>query len=83
MLCLRHVSVYRECILWVDRPVEIYYIQVVLAIISLLQTILMTVLSYKGNILQQLLKWSFIIEMITTVPWIVTVSPFISDSPTI
>uniref|UniRef100_A0A803T6Y2 RCK N-terminal domain-containing protein n=1 Tax=Anolis carolinensis TaxID=28377 RepID=A0A803T6Y2_ANOCA len=47
--------------------------QVSVAIISFLETMLLIYLSYKGNIWEQIFRVSFILEMINTVPFIITI----------
>ncbi|XP_067868338.1 potassium channel subfamily T member 1 isoform X7 [Heterodontus francisci] len=46
---------------------------VTVALISFLETMLLTYLSYKGNIWEQIFRVSFILEMINTVPFIITI----------
>ncbi|XP_070811581.1 potassium channel subfamily T member 1 isoform X7 [Pituophis catenifer annectens] len=60
-------------ILWVDRNKPLWAIQVSVAIISFLETMLLIYLSYKGNICEQIFRVSFILEMINTVPFIITI----------
>uniref|UniRef100_A0A669EY16 Potassium sodium-activated channel subfamily T member 1 n=1 Tax=Oreochromis niloticus TaxID=8128 RepID=A0A669EY16_ORENI len=48
-------------------------LQVTVALISFLETMLITYLSYKGNIWEQIFQISFILEMINTVPFIITI----------
>uniref|UniRef100_A0A8C3Q9F3 Potassium sodium-activated channel subfamily T member 1 n=1 Tax=Geospiza parvula TaxID=87175 RepID=A0A8C3Q9F3_GEOPR len=48
-------------------------LQVSIALISFLETMLLTYLSYKGNIWEQIFRISFILEMINTVPFIITI----------
>ncbi|XP_077161415.1 potassium channel subfamily T member 1 isoform X1 [Paroedura picta] len=60
-------------ILWVDRNKPLWAIQVSVAIISFLETMLLIYLSYKGNIWEQIFRVSFILEMINTVPFIITI----------
>uniref|UniRef100_A0A8C6YN71 Potassium sodium-activated channel subfamily T member 1 n=1 Tax=Naja naja TaxID=35670 RepID=A0A8C6YN71_NAJNA len=60
-------------ILWVDRKKPLWAIQVSVAIISFLETMLLIYLSYKGNIWEQIFRVSFILEMINTVPFIITI----------
>ncbi|XP_041643652.1 potassium channel subfamily T member 1 isoform X8 [Cheilinus undulatus] len=60
-------------ILWVNRRVPVWAIQVSVALISFLETMLITYLSYKGNIWEQIFQISFILEMINTVPFIITI----------
>uniref|UniRef100_A0A8C7UA16 RCK N-terminal domain-containing protein n=1 Tax=Oncorhynchus mykiss TaxID=8022 RepID=A0A8C7UA16_ONCMY len=47
--------------------------QVIVALISFLEAMLLTYLSYKGNIWEQMFQISFILEMINTVPFIITI----------
>uniref|UniRef100_A0A8D0MVQ5 RCK N-terminal domain-containing protein n=1 Tax=Sus scrofa TaxID=9823 RepID=A0A8D0MVQ5_PIG len=60
-------------ILWVERKMTLWAIQVVVAIISFLETILLIYLSYKGNIWEQVLRVSFVLEMVNTLPFIITI----------
>ncbi|CAB1322308.1 unnamed protein product [Coregonus sp. 'balchen'] len=46
---------------------------VIVALISFLEAMLLTYLSYKGNIWEQMFQISFILEMINTVPFIITI----------
>ncbi|XP_071152421.1 potassium channel subfamily T member 2-like isoform X5 [Mytilus edulis] len=63
-------------ILFVNRDDVLWAVQVSVACISLAETILVQYLSYKGNILQQIISVEFILELINTVPFFVTmVSP--------
>ncbi|XP_065804360.1 potassium channel subfamily T member 1 isoform X3 [Labrus bergylta] len=62
-----------ELIFWVHRRVPVWAIQVSVALISFLETMLITYLSYKGNIWEQIFQISFILEMINTVPFIITI----------
>ncbi|XP_055367872.1 potassium channel subfamily T member 1 isoform X14 [Betta splendens] len=62
-----------ELIFWVNRRVPVWAIQVTVALISFLETMLITYLSYKGNIWEQIFQISFILEMINTVPFIITI----------
>uniref|UniRef100_A0A3B4Y5W0 Potassium sodium-activated channel subfamily T member 1 n=1 Tax=Seriola lalandi dorsalis TaxID=1841481 RepID=A0A3B4Y5W0_SERLL len=48
-------------------------LQVSVALISFLETMLITYLSYKGNIWEQIFQISFILEMINSVPFIITI----------
>ncbi|XP_042335616.1 potassium channel subfamily T member 1 isoform X2 [Sceloporus undulatus] len=67
-------------IIWVDRNKPLWAIQVSVAIISFLETMLLIYLSYKGNIWEQIFRVSFILEMINTVPFIITIFwPFIRN----
>ncbi|XP_069562580.1 potassium channel subfamily T member 1-like isoform X5 [Brachyistius frenatus] len=62
-----------ELIFWVNRRVPVWAIQVTVALISFLETMLITYLSYKGNIWEQIFQISFILEMINTGPFIITI----------
>uniref|UniRef100_A0A3Q1IJR8 RCK N-terminal domain-containing protein n=1 Tax=Anabas testudineus TaxID=64144 RepID=A0A3Q1IJR8_ANATE len=62
-----------DLIFWVNRRVPVWAIQVTVALISFLETMLITYLSYKGNIWEQIFQISFILEMINTVPFIITI----------
>uniref|UniRef100_A0A670KIP4 Potassium sodium-activated channel subfamily T member 1 n=1 Tax=Podarcis muralis TaxID=64176 RepID=A0A670KIP4_PODMU len=50
-----------------------HHFQVSVAIISFLETMLLIYLSYKGNICEQIFRVTFILEMINTVPFIITI----------
>lgn len=63
-----------DAILWVNRPVELWGVQLMLALISLTEALLLTYLGYKGNIWQQILSFHFILELVTTIPFALTVS---------
>ncbi|XP_040052257.1 potassium channel subfamily T member 1 isoform X5 [Gasterosteus aculeatus] len=60
-------------IFWVTRREPVWAIQVTVALISFLETMLITYLSYKGNIWEQIFQISFILEMINSVPFIITI----------
>ncbi|XP_052582076.1 potassium channel subfamily T member 1 isoform X5 [Peromyscus californicus insignis] len=60
-------------ILWVERKMALWVIQVIVATISFLETWLLIYLSYKGNIWEQIFHVSFVLEMINTLPFIITV----------
>ncbi|KAF3820928.1 hypothetical protein GH733_011081 [Mirounga leonina] len=49
------------------------WLRVIVAIISFLETMLLIYLSYKGNIWEQIFRVSFVLEMINTLPFIVTI----------
>uniref|UniRef100_A0A3B3UBL7 Potassium sodium-activated channel subfamily T member 1 n=1 Tax=Poecilia latipinna TaxID=48699 RepID=A0A3B3UBL7_9TELE len=73
-----HSSV--DLIFWVERKAPVWAIQVIVAIISFLETMLLMYLSYKGNIWEQIFQVSFLLEMINTVPFIITIFwPSIKD----
>ncbi|XP_035252902.1 potassium channel subfamily T member 2 isoform X1 [Anguilla anguilla] len=60
-------------IIWVDRPLPLWALQVLVAFISFSETMLLVYLSYKGNIWEQVLRIPFILEMISAVPFVITV----------
>ncbi|XP_057355234.1 potassium channel subfamily T member 1 isoform X3 [Manis pentadactyla] len=60
-------------ILWVERKVSLWAIQVIVATVSFLETMLLIYLSYKGNIWEQIFRVSFVLEMINTLPFIITI----------
>uniref|UniRef100_A0A8C5GSM7 RCK N-terminal domain-containing protein n=1 Tax=Gouania willdenowi TaxID=441366 RepID=A0A8C5GSM7_GOUWI len=62
-----------DLIFWVTRREPVWAIQVTVALIGFLETMLITYLSYKGNIWEQIFQISFILEMINTVPFIITI----------
>lgn len=62
-----------ENIIWVNRSFGLWIAQVTVAIISLMETVLIQYLSYKGNILQQILSVEFLLELVNTVPFVVTI----------
>ncbi|XP_050684099.1 potassium channel subfamily T member 2 [Leptidea sinapis] len=70
-----HPIINWDGIIWVNRPLYLWIIQVTLAMISLAEAILLAYLGYKGNIWQQVLSFHFILEMVNTVPFALTI-PF-------
>ncbi|XP_038216273.1 potassium channel subfamily T member 2 isoform X3 [Zerene cesonia] len=70
-----HPIINWDGIIWVHRPLYLWLVQVILAMISLAEAILLAYLGYKGNIWQQILSFHFILEMVNTVPFALTV-PF-------
>ncbi|XP_066501398.1 potassium channel subfamily T member 1 [Hoplias malabaricus] len=62
-----------ELIFWVDRKTPVWAIQVIVASISFLEAMLLMYLSYKGNIWEQMFQVSFLLEMLNTVPFIITI----------
>ncbi|XP_035706389.1 potassium channel subfamily T member 2-like isoform X3 [Folsomia candida] len=62
-----------SAIMWVQRPVYIWILHIILAVISLSETILITYLGYKNNLWQQICSRHFILELMTTVPFLVTI----------
>uniref|UniRef100_A0A9J7ZTY3 Potassium channel, subfamily T, member 1 n=1 Tax=Cyprinus carpio carpio TaxID=630221 RepID=A0A9J7ZTY3_CYPCA len=62
-----------ELIFWVDRKVPVWAIQVIVASISFMEAMLLMYLSYKGNLWEQIFQVSFLLEMLNTVPFIITI----------
>ncbi|CAL1533964.1 unnamed protein product, partial [Lymnaea stagnalis] len=62
-----------DAIIWVEHHNVVWICQVTVAIISLSETMLVQYLSYKGNILQQILSLELVTEIITTVPFVFTI----------
>ncbi|GAB6021918.1 hypothetical protein CHUAL_006081 [Chamberlinius hualienensis] len=60
-----------ESIIWIKHPIHVWIPQVVIAIYSLLQTLFTLYLRYKGTI-WKLLTFNFALELVNTVPFIVT-----------
>ncbi|XP_011504488.1 PREDICTED: potassium channel subfamily T member 2 [Ceratosolen solmsi marchali] len=67
-----HPTINWDAILWVRRPLELWIIQVILAMVSLTEALLLAYLGYKGNIWQQLLSFHFILELVNTIPFTIT-----------
>ncbi|XP_017760529.1 PREDICTED: potassium channel subfamily T member 2 [Eufriesea mexicana] len=67
-----HPTINWEAILWVRRPLELWVVQVILAIVSLTEALLLAYLGYKGNVWQQLLSFHFILELVNTIPFTIT-----------
>ncbi|XP_044732316.1 potassium channel subfamily T member 2 [Chrysoperla carnea] len=61
-----------DAILWVNRPLELWTVQVILAMISLAEALLLAYLGYKGNIWQQILSFHFVLELVNTIPFALT-----------
>ncbi|XP_052566577.1 potassium channel subfamily T member 2 isoform X25 [Culex pipiens pallens] len=62
-----------DAILWVNRSTELWAVQLVLALVSLTEALLIAYLGYKGNIWQQILSFHFILELVTTIPFTITI----------
>ncbi|KAI4499806.1 hypothetical protein M0802_005062, partial [Mischocyttarus mexicanus] len=67
-----HPTINWDAILWVRRPLELWIVQVILAIVSLTEALLLAYLGYKGNVWQQLLSFHFILELVNTIPFTIT-----------
>uniref|UniRef100_A0A1I8JEF5 Potassium channel subfamily T member 2 n=1 Tax=Macrostomum lignano TaxID=282301 RepID=A0A1I8JEF5_9PLAT len=60
-------------IFFVNRSEALWIIQVTVAMFSLTETLLVTYLGYKGNIWHNILSPSFLLELINTSPFILTI----------
>ncbi|XP_065432590.1 potassium channel subfamily T member 2 isoform X1 [Chrysemys picta bellii] len=60
-------------IIWVNRPLPLWGLQVLVALISFLETMLLVYLGYKGNLWEQVLRVPFMLEMMNTAPFLITV----------
>ncbi|XP_035393600.1 potassium channel subfamily T member 2 isoform X3 [Cygnus atratus] len=60
-------------IIWVNRSLPLWGLQVSVALISLFETLLLSYLSYKGNIWEQILRIPFLLEIINAVPFVITI----------
>ncbi|CAM9577800.1 unnamed protein product [Lampetra fluviatilis] len=60
-------------IVWVNRGHSLWALQVSVAIVSFLEAMLLMYLSYKGNVWEQIFRVTFILEMTTSVPFIITI----------
>ncbi|XP_038063819.1 potassium channel subfamily T member 1-like [Patiria miniata] len=60
-------------ILYVNRNPVLWAIQLTIAIISLVQALLLLFLQYKGNLLQQICTIYFFLELLNTVPFVLTI----------
>ncbi|XP_034475893.1 potassium channel subfamily T member 1 isoform X5 [Drosophila innubila] len=68
-----HPIINWDAILWVNRPTVLWVLQLLLAMVSLTQSLVLTYLGYKGNIWQQILSFHFILELVTTIPFALTI----------
>ncbi|XP_063591263.1 potassium channel subfamily T member 2-like isoform X7 [Penaeus indicus] len=57
---------------WVNRPTWLWILQLAGAVISLSEALLLAYLNYKGNIWQTLRSFYFLLELVNTVPFILT-----------
>ncbi|XP_066590197.1 potassium channel subfamily T member 2 isoform X3 [Prorops nasuta] len=62
-----HPTINWDAIIWVRRPLELWLVQVVLAMVSLTEALLLAYLGYK-----QLLSFHFILELVNTIPFTIT-----------
>ncbi|XP_050535065.1 potassium channel subfamily T member 2 isoform X3 [Daktulosphaira vitifoliae] len=62
-----------DAIQWIKRPFELWILECGLAVFALCESLLLTYIGYKGNVMQQLLSFHFILELVTTVPFVFTI----------
>lgn len=60
-------------LLWVETSEVLWLIQTLVATISIVETVLVFYISYKGSILRLLLNIHFLLELLTSAPLIVTI----------
>ncbi|XP_062973390.1 potassium channel subfamily T member 2 isoform X3 [Elgaria multicarinata webbii] len=60
-------------IVWVNRSLPLWGLQVSVASISLLETTLLSYLSYKGNLWEQVVRMPFLLEIVNAIPFIITI----------
>ncbi|CAG2112959.1 unnamed protein product, partial [Medioppia subpectinata] len=63
----------RNAIIYVDRSPILWLFQTSVAVICLAEALLLAYLSYKGNVLQTLLSFHFILEIVNNAPFVATV----------
>ncbi|XP_062525171.1 potassium channel subfamily T member 2 isoform X2 [Bombyx mori] len=69
-----HPLINWDAIIWVNRPLYLWIVQVLLALVSFTEALLLAYLGYKGNIWQQVLSFHFILEMVNTIPFALTLT---------
>ncbi|XP_069179342.1 potassium channel subfamily T member 2 isoform X5 [Procambarus clarkii] len=62
-----------QAVLWVNRTLPLWALQVAVALVSLSEALLLAYLSYKGNIWQTLRSFHFLLELMNTIPFILTI----------
>ncbi|CAI4228796.1 unnamed protein product [Auanema sp. JU1783] len=62
-----------EKLTWVECSYELWFIQTVVAFISIIETILIFYISYQGNIVKLLYNVHFLLEIITSCPFIISI----------
>uniref|UniRef100_A0A8C5UKP7 Potassium sodium-activated channel subfamily T member 2 n=1 Tax=Malurus cyaneus samueli TaxID=2593467 RepID=A0A8C5UKP7_9PASS len=68
--CLLYIVRY---LIEADTNTYLFSLKVSVAVISLFETLLLSYLSYKGNIWEQILRIPFLLEIINAVPFIITI----------
>ncbi|GMR30939.1 hypothetical protein PMAYCL1PPCAC_01134, partial [Pristionchus mayeri] len=62
-----------DALVWIKSDYKIWMLQTVVAIISIGETILLFYISYKGSFIRLLLNVHFLLEMITSFPFILSI----------
>ncbi|XP_068216302.1 LOW QUALITY PROTEIN: potassium channel subfamily T member 2-like [Palaemon carinicauda] len=62
-----------QAVLWVNRTMPLWAIQVAVAIVSLSEALLLAYLNFQGNIWQTLRSFHFLLELVNTIPFILTI----------
>ncbi|GMT05080.1 hypothetical protein PENTCL1PPCAC_27254, partial [Pristionchus entomophagus] len=62
-----------DSLFWIESDYKIWILQTVVAIISIAETTLLFYISYKGSFIRLLLNVHFLLEMITSFPFIVSI----------
>ncbi|XP_047741157.1 potassium channel subfamily T member 2, partial [Hyalella azteca] len=62
-----------KAIIWVNRPLPLWVLQVAVSIVSLSEALLLAYLNYKGNIWQILKSFYFMLEIVNTIPFVLTI----------
>uniref|UniRef100_A0A914E3X5 Calcium-activated potassium channel BK alpha subunit domain-containing protein n=1 Tax=Acrobeloides nanus TaxID=290746 RepID=A0A914E3X5_9BILA len=62
-----------NALLWIETNTYLWIIQVVVAFISITETVLIFYITYKGSIFRLLLDIHFLLELVTNAPLIITV----------
>ncbi|MFH4974553.1 hypothetical protein AB6A40_001262 [Gnathostoma spinigerum] len=60
-------------LIWVDRSFYLWACQVIVAVISMIENVVIFYLSYKGSAFRVLLNINFLLELLTSAPLVVTI----------
>ena len=62
-----------DAIVWIQRPLALWIVELLFALVGLCEALLVAYLTYKGNLWQQIISFYFILEMVNTIPYLLTV----------
>ena len=62
-----------DAIVWIQRPLALWIVEFLFALVGLCEALLVAYLTYKGNLWQQIISFYFILEMVNTIPYLFTV----------